>query len=59
MKTETFYQLWCYYEYKNEWVMEDFFRTEEEANKAIDKLRNDINTPCMPDWAIVKVEGRW
>lgn len=53
------YQLWCYYERKDRWIMEGFFRSSEDAEKAIDALRDDVKTPCMPDWAIVKVEGWW
>lgn len=53
------YQLWCYYERDNKWVMEGFYRTRQDAEKAIETLRDDVETPCMPDWAIVKVEGWW
>lgn len=55
-KPEVFYQLWCYYEREDKWVMEGLFRTAKEADDAQTKLYDDVNTPCMPDWAIVKVD---
>lgn len=52
----TMYQLWCYYDTRSEWVMESFYNTKEEAQQEIQELRDNVNTPCMSDWYIVKVE---
>lgn len=54
---ELFYQLWCYYDYSSIWVMEGLFRTYDEAIRRITELREDVETPCMPDWAILEVKG--
>lgn len=51
----TKYQLWCYYETADVWVMHGFFDTEEQADAKVQQLRDDVNTPCMPDWHVVEV----
>lgn len=50
------FQLWCYYETQDVWKMEGFFRTKEAAQWHVEKLRDDVETPCMPDWEIVCVQ---
>lgn len=54
-----FYQLWCYYETNNEWKMEGLYQTYQKAEDAVRKLRNDVETMSMPDWAVVEVTGYW
>lgn len=56
---KTFYQLWCYYETKDEWIMEGLFHTVQDAEDHQTKLFEDVETPCMPDWAVVEVKGHW
>lgn len=53
-----FYQLWCYYEREDIWKMEGFYRTVEEAREAVLALRDNANTPCMPDWLYLEVRGQ-
>jgi len=54
--TEVRWQLWCYYETADEWKLEGFFRSLDEARRYFTTLREDVNTPCMPDWEYIKVE---
>lgn len=57
MSPRTLYQLWCYYETEGVWRMEGIFREPEEAEAELARLRADVNTPSMPDWWIVSVQG--
>jgi hypothetical protein len=54
-----FYQLWCYYETKNEWKMDGLFRSPGEAFLYLNKLRDNLEAPGITDWAIVEVTGSW
>lgn len=50
------WQLWCYYEYADIWKMEGFFYTFDEAERQLNRLRDDEKTPSMSDFEYVKVE---
>lgn len=56
---EEFFQLWCYYESEDRWVTEGFFRTKSEAEQRVTELRDDPDTPHMPDWVVTEVYGWW
>lgn len=55
------YQLWVHYSLHEgyRWVMEGLFETEGEAKKRRDELFNNVETPTMMDWAVIKSFGRW
>lgn len=56
LRTTIKYQVWCYYETNDEWVMCGFFQNPDLAWEEIRRLRDDVKTPCMPDWEIVEVK---
>jgi hypothetical protein len=49
------YQLWCYYETEDKWVMEGFFHTKGGARDYLKTLKDNVETPCMPTWEVVEV----
>lgn len=53
------YQLWCYYETADGWKMEGFFHTKQEAEQHRQNLWDSVDTPCMPDWAVVETKVWW
>lgn len=57
--SKKFFQLWCYYEREDLWKMEGFYRTVGDADARGKQLRDNVDTPCMPDWLILEVEGWW
>lgn len=50
------YQLWCYYERDDKWVLDSFHYSPEKAQERLLSLRDDVDTPCMPDWKIIEVK---
>ncbi len=58
-KKTVFFQLWCNYELEDNWKMEGLFDSREEARDYLERLRDRVDTPNMPDWAIIEVIGWW
>lgn len=50
------FQLWCYYEAADQWKVEGFFYSKESAHGRLEDLRDDVETPNMPNYKIVRVD---
>ena len=55
-KGMTTYQLWVEYQVCREWRFYGPYPTQHEAEKKYEQLFNDVDTPSIGGWYILKVE---